>query len=145
MHPVGQQDVLYTVPFNLGVPISDGPVSVDAAVVEAVDVPQASSDYQLQVDVRLNESPPRVYVDFLNPNRGALDRIDISRAGSPDSHRLMWLYANGSQRVSSRRPSRGSLGFLQQYIGTGDFEARLYLGGDFDRVVSRQRFKINAR
>lgn len=101
--------------------------------------------YQMSVDVKMNESPPRVYVDFMDENAGAEDRIAISEAGSPDTHRKMWLYTNGSQSVGKSGPSSGRLGFLQRYIGTGKFEARLYTNDDFDRVVHRRSFSISSQ
>lgn len=121
------------------------PATVVETVAEEPKQAAATSDsdlYRLQPLVRLKESPPRVYVNFVDSNRGTRDRVSISRAGSPDSHLLMWLYTNGSQKSGGRGPDSGQLGFLQQYIGKGKFEARLFTNGNFNEAVHRESFTI---
>ena len=97
----------------------------------------------MQTQVRLQESPPRVYVDFADTSQGGDTRVKIARAGSPDNQHLMWLYTNGTQRLSGRGPQTGRLGFLQQYIGVGQFEARLFVDGNLDQAVHRIAFTIS--
>ncbi len=98
--------------------------------------------YAMKAQVRMQESPPRVYVDFADTHRGAGNRVKIARAGSPDNQHLMWLYTNGSQRLSGQGPKNGRLGFLQQYVGRGQFEARLFVDGNLNQAVHRIAFSI---
>ena len=100
--------------------------------------------YGLQAQVRLQEFPPRVYVDFADTSRGADTRVKIARAGSPDNQHKMWLYTNGTQRLGGRGLQTGRLGFLQQYIGVGQFEARLFVDGNLDQAVQRIAFTISS-
>lgn len=102
----------------------------------------AAPIFRLQTQIRLQETPPRVYVDFFDSNQGANDRITIARAGTPDSYLKMWLYTNGSPNLGGQGPQTGRLGFLQKYIGSGDFEARLFINGEFDKAVKRIAFSI---
>jgi len=101
-----------------------------------------NSIHLLETQVRMQESPPRVYVDFVDTNKGVDDRIAISVAGTPDSQHKMWLFTNGSQKIKGLGPETGRLGFLQQYIGRGNFEARLFTDGNFDKAVMRKSFSI---
>lgn len=105
-------------------------------------VPVPEARYSLVPDVRIDEDPARVYVDFVDENAGGNDRIAISVEGSLDSQLKMWLFTNGTQRASSTGPRSGRLGLRQLYIGRGRFEARLYTNGDFDTVVKRVPFTI---
>ena len=107
-----------------------------------VEPPKPEADYRLQKQVRMEESPPRVYVDFVDSNRGGNDRITIAPAGAPDNQWKMWFYTNGSQYVSDRGPETGRLGFLQQYIGRGQFEARLFIDGNKDEAIERIFFTV---
>ena len=102
------------------------------------------AEYGLKTQVRLQESPPRVYVDFVDTGRGRDTRVKIARAGSPDNQHLMWLYTNGTQRVGARGPQTGRLGFRQQYIGTGQFEARLFVDGNLEQAVQRIAFTVSS-
>ena len=120
--------------------------AVDLGTPPAKDLGQTSSlsqpDYELSTQVRMSESPPRVYVDFVDTNQGAKDRVTIARAGSKDTHKKMWLYTNGTQKSDAVGPVTGRLGFLQQYIGRGKFEARLFTNGNYKKVVKRTYFTI---
>ncbi len=136
--PVGRQQPAPVTPVST--PKSD-PTSSPTTSPTSSPAP-ASPVYRLQTQVRLDESPARVYVDFADSNQGPNDRVTIARAGSPDSHLKMWLYTNGSPNLSGPGPLTGRLGFRQQYIGTGDFEARLFINGDFDTAVKRIPFSI---
>ena len=78
----------------------------------------------------------------MDSNQGMNDRVSIARAGSPDSELLMWLYINGTQQLGERGPDNGQLGFLQQYLGKGEFEARLFTKGNYETAVHRQAFTI---
>lgn len=118
---------------------TEAPEITHAATTETTTT---SAVYRLQPLVRTNEVPARVYVNFVDSNQGTTDRISIARSGSPDSQLLMWLYTNGSQKVLGRGPDHGQLGFLQQYLGTGEFEARLFTNGDFNTAVHRETFTI---
>lgn len=118
-------------------------IPIPASVPVPVSIPTAASPiYRLQTQLRLDETPPRVYVDFADTNQGSNDRVTIARAGSPDSHLKMWLYTNGTPNLGGPGPQTGRLGFLQKYIGSGDFEARLFINGDFDTAVRRISFSI---
>ena len=98
--------------------------------------------YSLSTKVRMNESPPRVYVNFVDSNQGSKDRVTIARAGSPDGDLLMRLYTNGTPATKLPGPSKGQVDFLQAYIGRGKFEARLSINGDFSKIVKRTYFTI---
>lgn len=118
------------------------PVPTPTPTAVPVPVPVPEARYSLVPDVRIDEDPARVYVDFVDENAGGNDRIAISVEGSLDSQLKMWLFTNGTQRASSTGPRSGRLGLRQLYIGRGRFEARLYTNGDFDTVVKRVPFTI---
>lgn len=122
---------------NLGSPPARKP-----GQTSSLSEPVSQPDYKLSTQVRMNESPPRVYVDFVDTNQGAKDRVSIARAGSADTHLKMWLFTNGTQKPNSVGPVTGRLGFLQQYIGRGKFEARLFTNGNYKKVVKRTYFTI---
>ncbi len=82
-----------------------------------------------------------VYVDFANLPAYADNWVSIAPVDSPDSQMLMWLYTNGSQNLSDQSPQEGRLSFLSEYIGVGEFEARLFLAGS-DQVSHRVRFTV---
>ncbi|ASJ70753.1 hypothetical protein [Granulosicoccus antarcticus] len=132
-------------------PALESVTPVQVARVESAEVPEpitvaaatpTSAVYRLQPLVRTNETPARVYINFIDSNQGTSDRVSIARAGSPDSQLLMWLYTNGTQKPGGRGPDNGELGFLQQYLGTGQFEVRLFTNGDFNTAVHRESFTI---
>ena len=150
-HDSGSVD---TYAVNLGSPpalAAQAPLEAPVAATTARTTPEeslsvmatsSSAVYRLQPLVRLDETPARVYVNFVDSNQGRTDRISIARAGSPDSQLLMWLYTNGTQQPSGLGPDNGRLGFLQQYLGTGEFEVRLFTNGDFNTAVHRESFSI---
>ena len=106
------------------------------------ETPMASPDFSLQAKVRTQESPPRVYIDFTDTDRGAENRVKIAYADYPDNQHLMWLYTNGTQQLGTQGPQAGQLDFLQQYIGTGKFEARFFVDGNLEQAVDRIAFSI---
>ena len=116
--------------------------SVDANTSAIVRSDAVGSDYRLTPRVRIEESPPRVYVDFATAEISAADRVTIAPAGSPDEQWKMWLYTNGTQALRGAGVDTGTLDFLQLYLGSGAFEARLFTGGDLDRAVHRVPFTI---
>ena len=99
-------------------------------------------DYRLLTQVRMQESPARVYVDFVDADQSDISRVSIARAGSPDSQLVMWLYTNGTHNPNEPGPLFGRLGFRQQYVGTGEFEARFFADGDSEEAVLRTSFTI---
>jgi len=117
-------------------------VQTSQSAQDNATVDESSAVYRLQPLIRMGEQPARVYVNFIDSNQGRSDRITIARANSPDTQLLMWLYTNGTQKPGERGPDHGQLGFLQQYIGTGEFEVRLFTNGNFDDAVHRERFTI---
>ncbi|MFK7860348.1 MAG: hypothetical protein AB8B64_16135 [Granulosicoccus sp.] len=135
---------------NLGTPETDNQTTLEP-VVEPIIVSEPGEStkptpnapiYRLMAQVRSQDNTPRVYVDFANTNRGANDLVRIARAGTSDEYFVMWLYTNGTQQLGGSGPSTGRLEFLQQYIGRGEFEARLFVKGNLDQAVERVSFVI---
>ncbi len=131
---------------NLKVPsLARQPAASDRNTNPAKTTPELASarpTYGLKTQVRMQESPARVYVDFAGVSPGSNYRVTIAKAGSPDNQLLMWLYTNGTANASKRSLQTGRLGFLQQYIGRGNFEARLFTSGEFNQAVIRTPFTI---
>ncbi|MCB1755866.1 MAG: hypothetical protein KDJ38_10110, partial [Gammaproteobacteria bacterium] len=84
---------------------------------------------EISVSKPVYTSGERVTVHFADASGAGDDWVSIAPVGSPDGQLLMWLYTNGTQTVSAEGPLEGELQFLSEYIGIGDFEARLFLEG----------------
>ncbi len=82
-----------------------------------------------------------VLINFEGASGSGTDWVSIAPAGSPDGQMNMWLYTNGSQSSSQESPLSGSLSFYREYIGVGQFEARLFLN-DSNTVSARVFFEI---
>ena len=121
------------------VPVVTDPIAPDG---EPRNPDTAGSKNSLQAQVRMQETYPRVYIDFTDNNPDSRNRITIAKAGSPDSHLKMWLYTNGTHNGSLPGSESGRLSFLQKYIGTGRFEARLFTDGNLNQAVHRVAFSI---
>ena len=118
-------------------------VTAEKPVPETANPVSSDSDYSLNVDADISETPSRIYVDFTDSRPSANNRVSIARAAMPDSQLLMWLNTNGTQDDALPGSQSGRLGFLQAYIGTGSFEARLFVNGNLDKAVQRRAFFIN--
>ena len=123
-------------------PRTDPSVEPPVAVAAREPTPADNDFTSLQVVVRTQESPPRVYVRFMDRDRGPDHRVTIAPAGSTDREWKMWLYTNGTQSLGGSGPETGRLGFLQQYVGRGRFEARLFTDGNGDRAAERVTFDV---
>ncbi|MEE9424976.1 MAG: hypothetical protein V3V18_08335 [Methylococcales bacterium] len=83
----------------------------------------------------------KIKVDFSGLETSGNHRITIAPVGSPDAQLKMWLYANGTQKVSETSPGSGTVSFLSQYVGVGQFEARLFVNGSEVATV-RKLFEV---
>ncbi len=53
----------------------------------------------------------------------------------------MWLYTHSTQKPAETSLDRGSVSFLSEYVGVGQFEARLFIYGS-EVPIARQLFKV---
>jgi hypothetical protein len=86
-------------------------------------------DEQIAIGQPIYTYGEKINVDFSGLITSGNHRITIAPVGSPDAQLKMWLYANGTQKVSETSPGSGTVSFLSQYVGVGQFEARLFVDG----------------
>ncbi|MDO6461756.1 hypothetical protein Q4485_13680 [Granulosicoccaceae sp. 1_MG-2023] len=124
--------------FEARVFLNDGSEAVNRVTFEITDQPVAS----LETTQTLYGAGDKVVVNFSDLPGGGADWISIAPAGSPDGQMLMWIYTNGTQTASDEGPVSGTVSFYSEYIGIGDFEARLFFN-DGNTVQARHSFSIS--
>ncbi len=85
----------------------------------------------------------RVLVTFAGVPVSGSHRVTIAPVGTPAQQLKMWLYTNGTQKPSVQGPASGELSYRSEYIGIGEFEARLMLNESRDDVHTRVRFTVS--
>ena len=124
--------------FEARVFIDDATEAVNRVGFEITEQPLATIE-TTQADYTYGE---KVVVSFAGLPGGGADWISIAPAGSPDAQMNMWIYTHGTQSVATQGPAEGSVDFYSEYIGVGEFEARLFLN-DSNAVEARYRFSIS--
>ncbi|MEE9355774.1 MAG: hypothetical protein V3U75_09320 [Methylococcaceae bacterium] len=114
---------------NIPSPVPNDPQTPETNPQPAQPLPVVENnqgDEQIAIGQPTYNYGEKIQVDFSGLIISGNHRITIAPVGSPDAQLKMWLYTNGTQKVSETSPSSGTVSFLSQYVGVGQFEARLF-------------------